>query len=29
MIGTDALDADGISQSGKRIPLVTGGTWRF
>ncbi len=29
MIGTDALNADGIAQSGKRVPLVTDGTWRF
>jgi aminopeptidase len=29
MIGTDALDADGISPSGRRIPLVTGGLWRI
>lgn len=29
MIGTDALNADGIAQSGKRIPLVSDGTWRF
>jgi aminopeptidase len=29
MIGTDALNADGITQSGKRVPLVTDGTWRF
>ena len=29
MIGTDALDADGISHAGRRIPLVTDGTWRI
>src|SRR3954471_439895 len=29
MIGTDALDAEGISQAGKRIPLVAGGMWRI
>lgn len=29
MIGTDALNADGITQSGKRVPLVSDGTWRF
>lgn len=29
MIGTDALDADGISQSGRRVPLVSDGTWRI
>jgi aminopeptidase len=28
MIGTDALDAVGITQSGKRVPLVADGTWR-
>ncbi len=27
MIGTDALDADGITQAGKRIPLVAAGSW--
>jgi aminopeptidase len=29
MIGTDALDADGITQSGKRVPLVADGAWQF
>jgi aminopeptidase len=29
MIGTDALDADGVSQSGRRVPLVTDGEWCF
>ena len=29
MIGTDALQADGITQSGKRVSLVSDGTWRF
>src|SRR4051794_39561867 len=29
MIGTDALDAEGISQAGKRILLVAGGMWRI
>jgi aminopeptidase len=29
MIGTDALTADGITQAGKRVPLVTDGTWQF
>lgn len=29
MIGTDALSADGITQSGKRVPLVADGAWRF
>ena len=29
MIGTDALNADGITQAGKRVPLVTDGTWQF
>jgi aminopeptidase len=28
MIGTDALDAVGVTQSGKRVPLVADGTWR-
>jgi aminopeptidase len=29
MIGTNALNADGIAQSGKRVSLVSDGTWRF
>lgn len=29
MIGTDALNADGITQSGRRVPLVSDGTWRI
>jgi aminopeptidase len=29
MIGTDALDADGITQSGRRVSLVAGGEWQF
>ena len=29
MIGTNALDADGITQAGKRVPLVSDGTWQF
>jgi aminopeptidase len=29
MIGTDALDADGITQSGRRVALVAGGVWQF
>jgi len=29
MIGTDALDADGITQGGKRVALVADGAWRF
>ena len=29
MIGTDALNADGITQAGKRVPLVTDGAWQF
>jgi aminopeptidase len=29
MIGTDALDAYGVTQSGKRVPLVLGGAWQF
>jgi hypothetical protein len=29
MIGTDALDAVGVTQSGKRVSLVSDGTWCF
>ena len=29
MIGTDALDAWGVTQSGRRVPLVAGGAWQF
>ena len=29
MIGTDDLNADGIRQNGKRVPLVTDGTWQI
>ena len=29
MIGTSALNADGITQSGKRVPLVSDGNWQF
>jgi aminopeptidase len=29
MIGTDALNAAGITQAGKRVPLVSDGTWQF
>jgi aminopeptidase len=29
MIGTDALNADGISQSGRRLALVADGTWQL
>jgi aminopeptidase len=29
MIGTAALNADGVTQSGRRVALVTDGTWRF
>jgi aminopeptidase len=29
MIGTDALNAWGIAQSGKRVPLVLDGAWQF
>ncbi|MDX6476968.1 MAG: aminopeptidase, partial [Gaiellaceae bacterium] len=29
MIGSDLLEADGITHSGKRVPLVTDGTWCF
>jgi aminopeptidase len=29
MIGTDALNADGITQAGKRVPLVADGIWQF
>jgi len=29
MIGTDALNAVGLTQSGKPVPLVTDGSWQF
>src|SRR6478752_3831739 len=29
MIGTDDLNADGIRQNGKRVPLVTDGSWQI
>ena len=29
MIGTDALNAFGVTQSGRRVPLVADGAWRF
>ncbi len=29
MIGTDELNADGIRQNGRRVPLVTDGTWQI
>jgi aminopeptidase len=29
MIGTDGLNADGITEAGKRVPLVSDGTWQF
>jgi aminopeptidase len=29
MIGTDALNAWGVTQSGRRVPLVSDGLWRF
>jgi len=29
MIGTEALNADGITQAGKRVALVTDGAWQF
>ena len=29
MIGTDALNADGITQAGKRVPLVADGAWQI
>jgi aminopeptidase len=29
MIGTDELNADGIRQNGKRVPLVLDGTWQI
>jgi aminopeptidase len=29
MIGTDALNADGVTQSGRRVPLVADGEWQF
>ena len=29
MIGTADLNADGIRQNGKRVPLVVDGTWQI
>ena len=29
MIGTDALNAWGVTQAGRRVPLVSDGSWRF
>ena len=29
MIGTDALNADGVTQSGRRVQLVADGTWQL
>jgi leucyl aminopeptidase (aminopeptidase T) len=29
MIGTDALDAWGLTTSGRRVALVANGAWRF
>jgi len=29
MIGTDALNAFGVTQSGRRVPLVSDGAWQF
>ncbi len=29
MIGTDALEAFGVTQSGRRVPLVSDGSWSF
>jgi aminopeptidase len=29
MIGTDALNATGVTQSGRRVPLVREGAWCF
>jgi aminopeptidase len=29
MIGTDELNADGIRQNGRRVPLVSDGTWQI
>ena len=29
MIGTDALNAFGVTQSGRRVPLVADGAWQF
>ena len=29
MIGTDALNAHGVTQSGRRVPLVLDGLWQF
>jgi hypothetical protein len=29
MIGTDALEATGVTQSGRRVSLVLEGVWQF
>jgi aminopeptidase len=29
MVGTDALNAFGVTQKGRRVPLVSDGSWRF
>jgi aminopeptidase len=29
MIGTDELDAVGVTKNGRRVPLVAGGVWQF
>jgi len=29
MIGTDALEATGVTQKGRRVPLVADGSWQF
>ena len=29
MIGTDELEAVGVKQNGRRVPLVSGGVWQF
>jgi aminopeptidase len=29
MIGTDALNAEGVTQAGRRVPLVSDGAWNF
>jgi hypothetical protein len=29
MIGTDGLNAYGVTQRGRHVPLVSDGAWRF
>jgi hypothetical protein len=29
MIGTEALDAKGVTKTGRRVDLVTDGTWQI